>query len=101
MSRARGIAWSGVEASASGAFSLVSAFVIARLTGPTEMGVGAAVASVHVLLWVGVNALFAPRLRISLDLLAAAGDGRFAGSEGVSDEAGQDMDHGVHDRPVA
>jgi O-antigen/teichoic acid export membrane protein len=55
----RGIAWSGVEASVSGAFSLVTAFVVARLVGPAEMGVGAAVASVHVLLWVGVNALFA------------------------------------------
>ncbi len=55
----RGVLWSGVEASVSGAFSLISAFVVARLVGPAEMGVGAAVASVHVLLWVGVNALFA------------------------------------------
>ncbi|HJS84990.1 MAG TPA: oligosaccharide flippase family protein [Acetobacteraceae bacterium] len=59
MNRMRSLAWSGVEASASGAFSLVSAFIIARLIGPAEMGLGAAVASVHVLLWVGVNALFA------------------------------------------
>ncbi len=55
----RGVVWSGIEASASGAFSLVSAFLVARLVGPAEMGVGAAAASVHVLLWVGVNALFA------------------------------------------
>jgi polysaccharide transporter, PST family len=47
----RGVAWSGIEATASGAFSLVSAFVVARLIGPAEMGVGAALASVHVLLW--------------------------------------------------
>jgi len=67
VSRVRGIAWSGVEAAASGAFSLVSAFVVARLIGPAEMGVGAAVASVHVLLWVGVNALFA-------DAVAKGGD---------------------------
>ena len=62
MSRKRDIAWSGVEAATSGAFSLVSAFVVARLIGPAEMGVGAAVVSVHVLLWVGVNALFADAL---------------------------------------
>jgi O-antigen/teichoic acid export membrane protein len=59
MSRLRGIVWSGVEASASGVFSLLSAFLVARLIGPAEMGIGAAVAFVHVLLWVGVNALFA------------------------------------------
>jgi len=29
-----------------------------------------------------------PQLRISLDLFAGEGDGRFAGSEGVGDEAG-------------
>jgi len=62
VSRKRDIAWSGVEAATSGAFSLVSAFVVARLIGPAEMGVGAAVVSVHVLLWVGVNALFADAL---------------------------------------
>ncbi|MEO8716400.1 MAG: oligosaccharide flippase family protein [Acetobacteraceae bacterium] len=59
MIRARGVVWSGVEALGSGAFSLVSVFLVARLVGPAEMGVGAAAASVHVLLWVGVSALFA------------------------------------------
>jgi hypothetical protein len=42
-----------------------------------------------------------PQLRISLDLFASEGDGRFAGPEGVSDEAGEDMDHGVHGGSVA
>ncbi len=59
MIRRRGVVWSGVEALVSGAFSLVSVFLVARLVGPAEMGVGAAAASVHVLLWVGVSALFA------------------------------------------
>ncbi|MGA9865151.1 MAG: oligosaccharide flippase family protein, partial [Acetobacteraceae bacterium] len=59
MIRTRGVIWSGVEALVSGAFSLVSVFLVARLVGPAEMGVGAAAASVHILLWVGVSALFA------------------------------------------
>ena len=40
-------------------------------------------------------------VRISLELFAVEGDGRLPGSEGVSDEAGENMDHGVHGRPVA
>lgn len=59
MTRGRGVLWSGVEAVTSGAFSLVSVFLVARLVGPSEMGIGAGAASVHVLLWVGVSALFA------------------------------------------
>jgi hypothetical protein len=38
---------------------------------------------------------------ISLDMFAVEGDGRLARSEGIGDEAGKDMDHGVHDGPVA
>ena len=34
-------------------------------------------------------------------MFAVEGDGRFTGSEGVGDEAGEDMDHGIHDGPVA
>jgi len=45
--------------------------------------------------------LVQPQLRISLNLSAAEGDGGFAGFEGVGDEAGQHMDHGVGDGPVA
>ena len=54
--------WSGLEAGSSAGLSFVSAFVIARLVGPTEVGVGAAVVAIHVLLWVVVNALFADPL---------------------------------------
>src|SRR3954469_11118107 len=42
-----------------------------------------------------------PQLRISLEMFAVEGDGRLSGSEGISDEAGENMDHGVHRRPVA
>src|SRR4051812_22711698 len=42
-----------------------------------------------------------PQLWISLEMFAVEGDGRLPGSEGVSDEAGEDMDHGVHGRPMA
>ena len=54
--------WSGLEAGASAGLSFASAFIVARLVGPTEVGVGAAVVAVHVLLWVVVNALFADPL---------------------------------------
>lgn len=61
--------WSGLEAGSSAALSFASAFVVARLVGPSEVGVGAAVVAVHVLLWVVVNALFADPLvqRLSVD----------------------------------
>jgi hypothetical protein len=45
--------------------------------------------------------LIKPQLWISLDVFGVKGDGRFAGSKGVSDQAGQDVDHGVHGGPVA
>jgi O-antigen/teichoic acid export membrane protein len=54
--------WSGFEAAASAVLSFVSVFVVARLIGPSEVGIGAAVVAVHVLLWVAVNALFADPL---------------------------------------
>ncbi len=54
--------WSGLEAGVSAVLSFVAAFVVARLVGPGEVGVGAAVVAVHVLLWVVVNALFADAL---------------------------------------
>jgi O-antigen/teichoic acid export membrane protein len=59
---ARGVAWSGVEAASAAGLSLVSAFLIARLIGAGELGIGAAAVSVHVLLWVTVNALFGDAL---------------------------------------
>jgi O-antigen/teichoic acid export membrane protein len=59
---ASNVLWSGFEAAASAALSFASAFIVARLVGPEEVGVGAAVVAVHVLLWVTVNALFADPL---------------------------------------
>jgi teichuronic acid exporter len=58
----RHIFWSGLEAAGGALLSVISAFAIARLIGPAELGVGAAAAAVHVLLWVAVNALFADAL---------------------------------------
>jgi len=52
----------------SAGFSVVSAFVVARLIGPAEVGVGAAGVAAHVLLWVGVNALFADAIVQSAEL---------------------------------
>ena len=54
--------WSGLEAVVSGCLSILSSFVIARLAGPSELGIGAAAVAVHVTLWVAVNALFADAL---------------------------------------
>ncbi len=66
--------WSGLEAGSSAALSFVSAFIVARLIGPAEVGVGAAVVAVHVLLWVVVNALFADALvqRLNIDDVATS-----------------------------
>lgn len=67
--QANNVFWSGFEAAASAALSFASAFIVARLAGPSEVGIGAAVIAVHVLLWVAVNALFADPLvqRIAVD----------------------------------
>src|SRR4051794_26851345 len=54
--------WSGLEAATSAVFSFISVLIVARLIGPSEVGIGAAVVAVHVLLWVAVNALFADPL---------------------------------------
>jgi PST family polysaccharide transporter len=68
--------WSGLEAAVAAALSFASAFIVARLIGPGEVGIAAAAVSVHVLLWVTVNALFADALvqRATLDdaVLASA-----------------------------
>lgn len=66
---AANILWSGFEAAISAILSFVSAFMVARLVGPSEVGIGAAVVAVHVLLWVTVNALFADALvqRLTVD----------------------------------
>ena len=59
---ASNVFWSGSEAAISASLSFVSAFVVARLVGPAEVGIGAAAVAVHVLLWVAVNALFVDAL---------------------------------------
>jgi O-antigen/teichoic acid export membrane protein len=66
---ATNVFWSGFEAATAAALSFASAFIVARLVGPSEVGIGAAVVAVHVLLWVAVNALFADSLvqRASVD----------------------------------
>ena len=55
----RDVFWSVVEAAGSAVFSLGSAFLVARLIGPAELGIGATAVAMHVLLWVAVNSLFA------------------------------------------
>jgi PST family polysaccharide transporter len=68
--------WSALEAAWAALFSIAGAFLIARLIGPEELGVGAAAVAVHVLLWVAVNALFADaivqRASIDDDMLSSA-----------------------------
>jgi PST family polysaccharide transporter len=59
---AANVFWAGFEAAVSALLSFISAFIVARLVGPAEVGIGAAVVAVHVLLWVAVNALFADAL---------------------------------------
>ncbi len=54
--------WPMLEAVMAAGLSCVSAFIIARLVGPAELGIGAAAVAVAVLLWVTVNALFADPL---------------------------------------
>jgi PST family polysaccharide transporter len=54
--------WSGLEAGVSAILSIVTSFVVARIVGPGEFGIGAAATAVHIILWVAVNALFADAL---------------------------------------
>ena len=70
----RNVFWSAFEAGASAFLSFLSAFAVARIVGPAELGVGAAAVAVHVLFWVGVNALFADAIvqRPALDAEAAS-----------------------------
>jgi len=65
----RSVFWSGLEAAAAAGLAFASAFIVARLIGPAEVGIAAAAVSVNVLLWVTVNALFADAIvqRASLD----------------------------------
>ena len=71
-----GAFWSGLEAISSACLSVVTSFVIARIIGPAELGIGASVVALHVVLWVMINALFADAVvqRASMDdrLLSSA-----------------------------
>jgi O-antigen/teichoic acid export membrane protein len=85
--------WSALEAAGSAVFSVAAAFIVARLIGPAELGVGAAAVAVHVLLWVAVNALFADAIvqRASIDeatLASAAWASTAAGCAAASIQAG-------------
>ena len=68
--------WSGLEAGVSAILSIVTSFVVARIVGPGEFGIGAAATAVHIILWVVVNALFADalvqRARIDDRILSSA-----------------------------
>ena len=66
--------WSALEAGVAAGLAFASAFAVARIIGPAELGVGAAAVSMHLLLWVGVNALFADAIvqRAALDDVAAS-----------------------------
>lgn len=68
--------WSGLEAGVSAILSVATAFIVARIVGPSELGIGAAATAMFVVLWVATNALFADALvqRQSLDqeLLSSA-----------------------------
>jgi len=68
------VLWSSLDAGAAAGLSFVSGFAVAGMIGPAEVGVAAAAVSLHVLLWVGVNALFADALvqRARLSEVAAA-----------------------------
>ncbi len=59
---AANVFWSGLEAAVSAVLAFASAFIVARLVGLAEVGIGAAAVAVHILLWVCVNALFADAL---------------------------------------
>ena len=66
-------------------------------TMPRDQRLGPATSSANR----NTTVLTSPQLRISLEIFAVEGDGRLSGSESISDEAGENMDHGVHGRPVA
>jgi O-antigen/teichoic acid export membrane protein len=80
---AANVAWSGFEAAVSAVLSFASAFIVARLVGPAEVGIGAAAVAVHVLLWVAVNALFADALVQRSVLDDAAFSSAFAASVAI------------------
>ncbi len=83
-----GILWSAVEAGAAGLFSLGSALFIARVIGPSELGIGAAAASTYILFRVGVNSFFADAMVQRADLGEEAAASAFWASIAVGFLAG-------------
>jgi polysaccharide transporter, PST family len=51
------VLWSVFEAAFAALCSFASAFVIARIIGPIEVGIGAAVIAVHAIRWFNVKPL--------------------------------------------
>jgi PST family polysaccharide transporter len=75
--------WSGLEAGCAATLSFASAFLIARLVGPSELGIGAAVVAPQVLLCVAVNALFADAIAQRAELDEATASSAFWASVAV------------------
>jgi|GEM_PF-3253269 len=71
------LTWPAIEAVGAAILAILSAFVVARVVGPAEVGIAAAIVSVHVLLWVVVNALFADAVVQQADIDQGALSGAF------------------------
>ncbi len=77
------ITWPAMEAGGTAILAIVSSFVVARVVGPAEVGIAAAIVSVHILLWVVVNALFADAVVQQADIDHEALSGAFWASAGI------------------
>ena len=77
------IAWPAAEAGGAAILAILSSFVVARVVGPAEVGIAATVVSVHVLLWVVVNALFADAVVQRADIDHGALSGAFWASTAI------------------
>jgi teichuronic acid exporter len=81
--RSGAVFWSGLEAGCAATLSFASAFLIARLVGPAELGIGAAVVAPQVLLCVAVNALFADAIAQRAELDEATASSAFWASVAI------------------
>ena len=77
------ITWPAMEAGGTAILAIVSSFVVARVVGPAEVGIAAAIVSVHILLWVVVNALFADAVVQQADIDHEALSGAFWASAAI------------------
>lgn len=77
--------WAALEAGVSALLSALSAFGIARIVGPAEIGIAAAALAPHILLWIATNAIFADALvqRATLSEAEAASALRAGGLAGL------------------